>query len=87
MVTLAQTTSTSQFRRRFLRSGLRDFRAEVNEQRSRIVTRTVTRVTGETVLEQRACRCCGVTDPSLHGAMTLCHYGQSHGKMFANEGN
>lgn len=29
----------------------------------------------------------GITDPGLHGAMTLCHYGQSHGKMSADEGH
>ena len=34
MVTLAQTTSTSQFRRRFLRSGLRNFRASSNLRRA-----------------------------------------------------
>ena len=36
MVARAETTSESQFRRRFLRSGMRGFRAEINEQRSLI---------------------------------------------------
>ena len=73
MVARAETTSESQFRRRFLRSGLRNFRAEANGQRSRITDHYENAEVGSEKLEANgiaALPCSNsqllTSNPSLH---------------------